>query len=282
MRAFLELVALEARKTFRKPRTIVGIAAILVVIPLVVWGIAAGGETIEKEFARGLEEQFLVLGTIMNGYTATVLVLNFLWIHVPLLVTLVAGDTLAGEAAAGTLRLTLTRRPSRARILAAKWLVSMAYAVGLVFLLGLLAIGLGVLLMGSGDLLVLTESGISLLGEEQALWQLLAAVSCGALAMMTVSALAFLLGVLAENSLTPVIGAMALIVISLAVSSLPVTSFDGLRPWLFTSHFDIWTLALESPVPRDLLLQSALVHLAYTAGFGLLAFGIFQYKDIRS
>lgn len=282
MKDFLLLVALEARKTFRKPRTIVGILAILVVIPLVVWGLAAGGETIEKEFARGLEEQFIVLGTIMNGYTATVLVMNFLWIHVPLLVTLVAGDTLAGEAAAGTLRLTLTRRQGRMRILAAKWTISMLYTVGLVFLMGVLAIGLGVLLMGSGDLLVLTESGISLLGEDQALWQLLGAVACGALAMMTVSALAFLFGVLAENSLTPVIGAMAVIVVSLAVSSLPVTSFDALRPWLFTSHFDIWSLALESPVPWDLMRQSMAIHIGYTAGLGALAFWIFNRKDIRS
>ncbi|MCA9782368.1 MAG: ABC transporter permease [Calditrichaeota bacterium] len=282
MSDFLLLMRLEMRKTFRKPRTIVGIVAILVVIPLVVWGLAAGGETIEKEFARGLEEQFIVLGTIMNGYTATVLVLNFLWIHVPLLVTLVAGDTLAGEAAAGTLRLTLTRRQSRSRILAAKWMVSMGYAVGLVFLMGLLAIGLGVLFMGSGDLLVLTEAGISLLGEDQALGQLLAAVACGALSMMTVASLAFLFGVLSENSLTPVIGAMAVIVVSLAVSGLPVTSFDALRPWLFTSHFDIWTLALESPVPGDLLAQSAAIHAGYIALFTGLSFWIFNHKDIRS
>ena len=146
----------------------------------------------------------------------------------------------------------------------------------------LLAIGLGVLFMGSGDLLVLTEAGISLLGEDRALGQLLAAVACGALSMMTVASLAFLFGVLSENSLTPVIGAMAVIVVSLAVSGLPVTSFDALRPWLFTSHFDIWTLALESPVPGDLLAQSAAIHAGYIALFTGLSFWIFNHKDIRS
>ncbi len=275
-------IAAEYRKTFRKPRAIVGIVAVLVVIPVVMLGIATGGEAIEKEFARGLQEQFLILGSLMNGYTATVLVLNFLWIHIPLLVTLVAGDTVAGEAASGTLRITLSRRPSRAMVLGAKLLVSLSYAVFLVFLLGFLSLGLGRLLMGSGDLMVLTGYGISMLGEQDAFRQLLLALAAGALSMLTVASLTFFFGVLSENSLTPVIAAMAVIVVCLAISGLPVSSFDWLRPWLFTSHFDIWSLVLENPIPMELFWQSVCVHLCYVGLFCGLSFAVFLRKDIRS
>ncbi len=282
MKLWLFQLAVEFHKTFRKPRAIVGFLAVLVVIPVVMIGIATGGEAIEKEFARGLSEQFLVLGSLMNGNTATILVLNFLWVHVPLLVTLVAGDTVAGEAATGTLRITLSRRPGRGLVLSAKLVVSLCYAIALVFLLGLLALGLGQLLMGGGDLMVLTGYGISMLGEQEAFGRLLLALATGALAMMTVASLTFFFGVLAENSLTPVIAAMAVIVVCLAISGLPISSFDWLRPWLFTSHFDLWTLVLENPVPMDLVRDSLLVHLGYILVLNGLSWVIFLRKDIRT
>ena len=41
--------------------------------------------------------------------------MNSLWIHIPFLISLVAGDQLAGEGTAGTYRILLIRPPSRRR-----------------------------------------------------------------------------------------------------------------------------------------------------------------------
>ena len=51
---------------------------------------------------QGVGEQFAISGNILNGYLVTYLVLQSLLIHIPLLVALVAGDVLAGEANMGT------------------------------------------------------------------------------------------------------------------------------------------------------------------------------------
>ena len=58
---------------------------------------------------QGVTDQFDIHGNILNGYLVAYLILQSLLIHIPLLVALVAGDALAGEANMGTLRLVLTR-----------------------------------------------------------------------------------------------------------------------------------------------------------------------------
>jgi ABC-2 type transport system permease protein len=278
----LTLFLAEVAKTSRLARTGIGYAAILVVVPLILWGLAAGGEQLAAQFLRGLEEQFFVVGSVMNGYTATVIVMNFLWVHVPFLITLVAGDILSGEAVRGTWRVWLTRRPARWQVLAAKYLVAQLYALSLVALLAVVSVGVGLLLMGSGDVLVAGADGLVLLAEEEALPRLALAYLCAAAAMACVAALAFWVGTLVEHPIGPIVGSMAILIVLLAVSNLPLALFDGVRPWLPTSHFDVWSLALEDPLPLGELGRSLTCLAAWTALFTGAAAGAFLRKDILS
>ena len=278
----LSLLRIEFLKTRRLLRTGIGYAAILVVVPLILLGLHLSGRGLEQEFLRGLADQFFVVGRILNGYTAAIIVMNFLWVHVPFLITLVAGDIVSGEANRGTFRVLLTRRPSRARVLLAKYIIAQAYSCSLVFFLALGSLGLGLPLMGSGDLINVGQQGLVLLGAERVPWHLLLAYGLSMVAMGTVASLAFLLGTFVENPIGPIVGAMALVVVLLAVSSLPMDLFDALRPWLFTSHFDIWQLALEDPVPWALVLKSLAVLLCYISLFTGGAFLVFCRRDILS
>lgn len=278
----LDLVRFELLKTRRLARTTIGYAAILVVVPLILWGLALGGEHLEEQFLQGLKDQFFLVGRVMNGWTAAVIVMNFLWVHVPFLITLVAGDILSGEAVRGTWRVALTRRPSRLSWFAAKYLVAAAYAWSLVALLGLVSVGLGLAWLGGGDLLVVGQNGIVLLGGGSAPAQLALAYGCSMVAMTTVASLAFLFGTFVENPIGPIVGSMAVIVVLLAISSLPFDVFDPIRPWLFTSHFDVWQLALEDPVPWPLLAKSLGALTAWTAAFVGAALAIFLRKDVLS
>lgn len=276
----LTLLHAELQKTVRLWRTSIGYLAILCVVPLIVWGLASGGQTLERQFLQGLEEQFLVIGSVMNGYTSAVIVMNVLWVHIPFLITLVAGDILSGESVRGTWRVWLTRPPGRLAVLGSKYVVAQLYAASLVALLAAVSVGTGVLLMGTGDVLVTGKEGIVLLGESVALPHLGLAYLLAMVAMASVSALAFLVGTMVEHPIGPIVGSMAIVIVLLAVSNLPFELFDGVRPWLFTSHFDLWSLALEDPVPWRDILASVMVLAGWTAGFTLLSVRVFLRKDI--
>lgn len=278
----LTLISAELGKTLRLWRTGIGYAALLVVVPLVLWGLASGGEHLEAEFTRGLAEQFFVVGKILNGYSASVIVMNFLWVHIPFLITLVAGDILSGEAVRGTWRVWLTRRPGRLSVVAAKYVVAQGYALSLVALLALLSVGLGRWWLGGGDVLIVGADGITLLGEELALPRLALAYACAGGAMVSVASLAFWVGTLVEHPIGPIVGSMAILIVLLALSNIPLDLFDSVRPWLFTSHFDVWALALEDPIPWADIRQSLAVLGAWTSLFTGAAVWSFLRKDILS
>ena len=82
----------------------------------------SGGKEFVTFGMQGINEQFDIQGNIMNGYLVTYIILQSLLIHIPLLVALVAGDMLAGEANLGTLRLLLTKPISRPKLVMVKFL----------------------------------------------------------------------------------------------------------------------------------------------------------------
>ena len=114
------IIGNEILKTFRKWRTYIGFIAVGVVVPLVEFGLKAEGGSLVRNMTRGLGEDFLIVGNLFNAYFITYFIMNSLWVHVPFLISLVAGDQLAGEATGGTFRLMLIHPPSRSRILEAK------------------------------------------------------------------------------------------------------------------------------------------------------------------
>ena len=134
------IVVNEILKTYAKWRTYIGFIAVGIVVPLVEFGLKAEGGSIIRNMTRGLGEDFLIVGNLFNAYFITYFIMNSLWIHVPFLISLVAGDQLAGEATGGTFRLMLIHPPSRTRILAAKYTTTLVYTLSLVVFLGLLAL----------------------------------------------------------------------------------------------------------------------------------------------
>jgi ABC-2 type transport system permease protein len=278
----LKLINLEIYKTAKQYRSMIGYVAVLVIIPLVLIGLYSGGSMIEKEFLRGLEGQFFVIGSLMNGYTAAIIVMNFIWVHIPFLITLVAGDILSGEAVRGTSRMLFSRRASRAAILWSKLIVSLLYACSLIVILAVVSVGMGTILMGTGDLLIMGLDGITLLGEDVALKHLGYSYLLSMLPMCCVASLAFLFGTIVENPVGPIVGSMAVVIVLLTLSSLQIELFDIIRPWLFTSHFDIWQLGLIDPLPLPEIMSSMLNLLSWIALFVVFSFVIFGRKDILS
>ena len=271
----------EILKTSFKWRSYISFLAIAAVVPLVEIALKLQGTNMERGMMRGLSQDFLLLGNIVNGYFVTQMIMNALWIHVPFLVTLGAGDQLAGEATAGTFRLLLTRPASRSRILLAKYTTTLLYALALVAFMAVLTVGLGVVLFGTGDLLIFGRSFV-VVAESEALWRIGVAFALATWGMWTVASLAFLFSSLVENGIGPLIGTMAVIIVFYIVSNVPADLFTAIKPYLFTSYLDLWQKMFEDPIPWNEVLHSVYVLGAFSIGFYAVTWYIFLRKDILS
>jgi len=271
----------EVVKTYFRWRSYIAFIAIAVVVPLVLIAMKLNTEAMARNVTRGLSQDFLFVGNILNGYFVTYLLMNALWIHVPFLLTLGAGDQLAGEATAGTFRILLTRPASRSRILAAKYLTTLLYTFTVVAFLVILSVGLGLLLFGGGVLLVPAKV-LTIIPAGEAPWRMLLACLLATWGMWTVASLAFFFSSLVDNALGPILGTMAVIIIFYVIAGIPVDLFRAVRPYLFTTYLDIWQKALESPIPWGEALTSGAVLGGTSVGLYALTWYVFVRKDILS
>jgi ABC-2 type transport system permease protein len=210
------------------------------------------------------------------------MIMNSLWIHVPFLISLVAGDQLAGEATSGTFRLILIRPVSRVRVLNIKYLATLFYTASLVVFIGVLSVGLGLLLFGSGDLLSIDRDTIIILPETQIWMRFILAYALAIWSMWVVTSIAFLFSSFVENAIGPIIATMAVMVSLLIVANLPVQSFEPIKPFLFTTYQDAWQRAFDDPLQWTTIGKSCAVLGSYSIGCWLLTLFIFRRKDILS
>ena len=205
--------------------------------------------------------------------------MNFLWVHIPFLVTLVAGDVVAGEGSAGTYRIYLIRPVSRAKILFSKLLATYIYTAALIVFFALMTLGLGSIWLGTGDLIVF-HKGILILSPDMAWLRFALSFAFAFGVLCVVASLCFMFSTMVNNGIGPIIGTMAVIIIGLAVSVIPLDLFEKIKPYLFTTYLDIWKEAFYDPIPWRDIGKSILVLAIYTAGFLGISFAVFTRKDI--
>src|SRR4029078_13018384 len=158
------LLKIELFKIFKRPRTYIAFGAIAAIVFLFQIALWFDGKTYIDLILSNIDasfdfsEQFKT--RLLNGYFVCFAVLNILLIQMPLLVALIAGDTIAGEANMGTLRLSLTKPVTRTRFMLVKFLASTVYTVFLLIFLAVLALFGSMLIFGTNDLVVLRSSGI--------------------------------------------------------------------------------------------------------------------------
>jgi ABC-2 type transport system permease protein len=218
-------------------------------------------------------------GNLVNGYLMTYLVLNFLWVHIPLLVVIVTGDLFSGEAHGGTFRLILTRPVSRTQLVTVKYLAALVYTFVLMLLFALFSLGLGLLLFGQGDLMVIFDS-INIIPREDLPLRFLLAFVYGFIAMISVAALSLLLSSMASNSLGPILVTMAIIILFTMISSFQLRIFESIKPFLITSYLDSWQLLFSLDINISAILRDAVILILHVVLFYTLTVYHFRKKDI--
>ena len=277
----ITLVWLELQKIYKKWRTYIGFIAIFLLTTIVQISLYFTGENYIKFMTRNLSDSFMLFGNLFNGYLIANLVLQGLFVHIPFLIVLVGGDLLASEATSGTYRMLLTRPVSRIQVVTAKFIAGIIYTLSLIFWLAVLSLGVSIIVFGTGELIAI-RSTIVVFASNDVLWRFGAAYAFATLSMTTVMALSFFFSSLVENAIGPIVATMAVIIIFIILSALPVEFLQNLRPYFFTTHMVEWSGFFNDPVDYKEILNSAWVLLAHIAGLYLITTYIFIKKDILS
>lgn len=276
------MLRLELYKIFKRPRTYISFGIIAAITFLVQLALYVDGKSFLGFVMQGVSEQFDIQGNILNGYLITFIILQSLLIHIPLLVALVSGDALAGEANIGTLRLLLTKPISRPQLVWTKFAASICYALLLLIWLAIVALGLSLLIFGEGDMIVLKSDAFIMLLKDDIMWRYVLAFGFSALAMTTVAALSILLSVFADNSIGPIMSTMGIIIVLTVFSAFDLPLFNAIKPYLFTTHMIGWKGFFDDPVPYSAVGWSAMMLVIYTTIFMVSATIFFNKKDIMS
>jgi ABC-2 type transport system permease protein len=277
----MRLVYDELLKTFLKKRTFLGFLIVAVVVVVVEYALKLEGGRFLSRTLRSLEQDFIVVGNLFNGWFIAREIMYSLWFHIPLLISFVAGDQFAGEATAGTYRLILTRPVSRSRIFVSKWLATCVYTVSFVFFLGTLSVSYALLLLGGGDMIVF-ERGILIVPQSDVAWRFFAAYIFATWSMLTIAGIALLFSSFVENAIGPIIATMGVLIVFNIITHLPLELFEPLRPFLFTSYLNHWQKLFLDPLPWGEVFRGAVVLGITTLVSGAAAWSIFNRKDILS
>ena len=240
-----KLLKIELFKIFKRPRTYIAFGAIAAIVFLIQVALKYDGKSYIDLLLSNLSASFEFdddfKDKLLNGYLICFVILNTLLIQMPLLIALISGDAIAGEANMGTLRLAMTKPISRTEYMLVKFAASFIYTLALLVVMALLALFGSMLIFGTNDMLVLRSEGIEQIKRFDVLWRYFAAFGYAAVALTTVSALAFLLSVFAENSIGPIIATMSIVIVFTILSAMNIPIYDEtIKPYLFTSHMVAW------------------------------------------
>jgi ABC-2 type transport system permease protein len=274
----LTLVWIELQKLFCRSRSYIAFIAIGLIVGVIEWGLRLEGQQVLELLMQNLQEAFLLQGNLLNGYLVTYLVLNSLWLHVPILIALVTGDLVAGEAQTGTMRLLLTRPVGRLRLLTAKYLAGLLYTALVVAFLALTSWGMGRLCFGTGDLIVFYQT-MNIVPEADLPWRFAAAFAYGSLSMSVVASLAFFLSTLANHSLGPIITTVAILIGCTIISTFEVGMFRTVQPFLFTTYLSKWQGFFAFEVQGEDMGLAIAILVGHMAVFFGGAAGVFLRKD---
>ena len=277
----IQLTLIELFKIVKKPRTYIGFFAIFLTVGAMQLAMFYEGEELISIAIQNLENDFRLEGKIINTNLMTYILLNSLIIHIPILICLVTGDAIAGEASSGTLRLILQRPYRRNQIYLAKALSGYLYTISLVFFLALMTYVLGYFLFGSGDLIVLRR-GVTVISSNDVGWRFFFAFCSGTLSMIVVASLSMMISSFVNNAIGPIVGTISIIIGLNIIFTLGAPLFKDVIPYIFTSHFIKWQYFFDFEIETEKLKLSFLVQLGYIIVFNAIGMYNFNRKDILS
>ena len=269
------MIVVELRKMFRRPRTwatigVLNALPILVALLLVLTDLAP----------RAGEGPPFLSAVLRNGALYPLAALAIvLPLFLPIAVAVVAGDSIAGEAQAGTLRYLLARPVGRTRLLVAKLVAVLAFVVVTVVVVAGVGYVLGSTLFDAQPIGGTSVSGTSLTSAELT-GRTVLAVGYVAVSMLGVAAVALFFSTLTDSPLGATMGALAVLVASSLLFTLDAAS--PIAPYLPTRYWLAFVDLFRDPILWRDLVRGLALQGVYVGVLLAAAWANFTTKDVTS
>lgn len=294
------LLQIELFKISRRPRTYIAFAAIFAIVAIFQFAFKADGQSYMDLVLQSVKDSFeLDKSKAINGYFMCYIILNTLLIQVPILVALIAADSISGEANMGTLRLLISKPISRTQLILVKFAAATIFTIFLLLWMAITALFMSLLVFGADDMLIFRvkgeESQIMQITKDDILWRYFAAFGYATVALTVIAALSLFLSIFAENSIGPIIATVCIVIVCTIISNISVPIIDrNVKPFLFTSYLVGWkgffyiaTSADGVPIKGSLenwpaIRKSLIILIGHIVVIVWASVAVFNRKDILS
>jgi ABC-2 type transport system permease protein len=198
-------------------------------------------------------------------------------LFLPLAVSAISGDAVAGEANLGTLRYVLTVPAARPRLLAVKYLAIVIFSLAATAVVVLTGMVLGLVLFGGGSMTLL--SGVQV-GFGAGLLRVLAASTYVALCLASLGAVGLFISTLTEQPIGAMIAVLVFSTASFILDTIPQIAW--LHPFLINHDWLAFGDLLRSPIEWSGVTHGLFVAASYAVVFCLAAWARFASKDVTS
>ncbi|HEY7015167.1 MAG TPA: ABC transporter permease [Streptosporangiaceae bacterium] len=275
VRPWLRLLRSELRLIFLRKRNL-ALMGVLAAIPVLL-GIVLKISAPSGGGGGGDGPAFIGQVTSNGVFLALLSLVVELTLIMPLAVAVVSGDSIAGEAAHGTLRYLLTVPAGRTRLLGIKYTSVLVFCVAACLLVAVVALIVGAILFPIGPVTLLSGTTISL---GAGLLRLLLVILYLAAAMAALGALGLAISTFTEHPLGAI---AAVLVIALASEVMDqITQLSAIHPYLPTHWWLSFDGLLRSPVTWSPLAHGLLSFAVYVVLFASVAWARFSTADVTS
>jgi ABC-2 type transport system permease protein len=220
---------------------------------------------------------------IISGITGNGLFVAFaalaleLPLFLPLAVSAISGDSVAGEANLGTLRYLLAVPAGRTRLLVIKYAAIVIFAQVATLIVALVGTIMGLALFGGGDMTLLSGTQTSM---ADGVWRLLLSSFYLAAQFSALGAIGLFVSTLTEQPLGATIAIVLVDVLMFILDS--ISQLDWLHPWLLTHWWTAFADLLRDPIATESIQRGLITAVVYAGVFWLAAWARLSTKDISS
>jgi ABC-2 type transport system permease protein len=261
----------ELRMVFGRRRNQIALL-VLSIVPIII-GIAVK----VTEPADGGTEQFITQITQNGGFLAFSALTIVLPVFLPLAISVIAGDAVAGEASSGTLRYLLVVPVDRTRMLVVKYATILIFTLAAAVSIATVGLIFGLILFPRGEATLLSGTAV---GMGDLIGRLALTVLYVTVCMAALGAIGIFVSTLVESAVAAMASAAGLTIIAQVLISIP--QLHSIHPYLFNHYWLDFGDLLRSPMQTDNVIHGGLVALAYVAIFGSAAWARFTTKDVSS
>jgi ABC-2 type transport system permease protein len=198
-------------------------------------------------------------------------------LFLPLAVSAISGDAVAGEANLGTLRYLLAIPAGRTRLLVIKYTAIVIFALAATFLVAFIGSIIGLALFGGGDMTLLSGTQTSL---ADSVWRLALSSLYLAAQFSALGAIGLFVSTLTEQPIGATIAIVLVNVLMFILDS--IAQLDWLHPWLLTHWWTAFADLLRDPMATESIQRGLITAVVYGTVFWVAAWIRLSTKDISS